>query len=95
MDLIGQNYLKNCGIFTIRDLISYYPRDYEDRSKPRNIEDLNDGEYGLIKGICVSKLNNINLRNGKSIQKLVVRDKTSDCVITWFNQPYLKNVFKS
>ena len=29
--------LNKLGIFTLKDLITYYPRDYEDRSKPKNI----------------------------------------------------------
>ena len=32
--------LNNLGIYTLEDLITYYPRDYEDRGKPRKIEDL-------------------------------------------------------
>ena len=30
--------LNNLGIYTLEDLITYYPRDYEDRGKPRKIE---------------------------------------------------------
>ena len=29
--------LNKLGIYTLQDLISYYPRDYEDRSKVKNI----------------------------------------------------------
>ena len=28
--------LNKLGIFTLKDLITYYPRTYEDRSKPKN-----------------------------------------------------------
>ena len=34
--------------FSLKDLITYFPREYEDRSKPKNIEDLVDGEEALI-----------------------------------------------
>ena len=27
------------------------------------------------------------------MQKLLVRDETDSCLITWFNQPYLKDKF--
>ncbi len=94
LDLLKQSFLKNYGIKTVEDLIMHFPRDYEDRSKPRNIEDLTDGEEGLIKAICVSRINNIRIKNGKTMQKLIVRDETSQCEITWFNQPYLREVFK-
>ena len=32
------------GIYTIEDLISYYPRAYQDRSQIKKIEELQDGE---------------------------------------------------
>ena len=94
MDHINQSFLKLCGVETLEDLITYFPRDYEDRSKPRNIEDLVDGEDGLIKAICVSRINSIRIKNGRTMQKLIVSDSTGQCLITWFNQPYLKDVFK-
>ena len=36
--------LRKLGIDTLEDLITFFPREYEDRSKPKNIEDLIDGE---------------------------------------------------
>ena len=53
-----------------------------------------DGEDCLIRAICVSRLTNVRIRNGKTMQKLIVRDDTGDCLITWFNQPYLKDKFE-
>lgn len=40
--------LKKLGIETLEDLITFFPREYEDRSNPKNIEDLVDGEEALI-----------------------------------------------
>ena len=40
--------LKKLGIETMEDLITFFPREYEDRSKPKNIEDLVDGEEALV-----------------------------------------------
>ena len=54
--------------------------------------DCEDGEEVLIEAVVCTKLNNIRLK-GKSMQKLLVRDETDSCVITWFNKPYLKDKF--
>lgn len=86
--------LNNIGIFNLYDLITYFPRDYEDRGKAKNIADLEDGEEALIKAICVSKLMEKRIRKNMVIYKLTVRDETGICQITWFNQRYLKNKFK-
>ena len=86
--------LNKIGIFTVQDLITYYPRTYEDRGKPRLIAELVDGEEALIQAIVVSKLSEIRIRKNMVICKLTVRDESGTCVLTWFNQPYLKSKFK-
>ena len=35
--------LQKLNIYTLEDLITYFPRDYEDRSKPKKISQLVDG----------------------------------------------------
>lgn len=40
--------LNKLGITTLEDLITYYPRNYEDRSQPKNIAELVNGEEALI-----------------------------------------------
>ncbi len=85
--------LNKIGIFTLKDLITYYPRSYEDRSKPKNIAECVNGDEVLIEGIACGKLLDSRLR-GKTMQKLLVRDETGSCTITWFNQSYLKNKFE-
>lgn len=86
--------LNTLGIFNLYDLITYFPRDYEDRGKPKNIAEVEDGEEVLIEAICVSKMMEKRIRKNMVIYKLSVRDETGLCHITWFNQRYLKNRFK-
>ena len=86
--------LNSLGIFTLGDLITYFPRNYEDRGKPKNIVEVEDGEEVLIEAICVSKIMEKRIRKNMVIYKLSVRDETGLCHITWFNQKYLKNRFK-
>ena len=85
--------LNKLGIFTLEDLITYYPRYYEDRSKPKNICELVHGEEALIEAIVVSKMSEQRVRKNMTIYKLIVRDETGTCLLTWFNQSYLKNKF--
>ena len=78
----------------MEDLITFFPRNYEDRSKPKKINELVDGEEALIDVICASQMNETRFARNKVMLKMVVRDETGDCVLTWFNQTYLKNKFK-
>lgn len=87
--------LNRLGIYTLKDLITYYPREHEDRSKPVNIAEAIDGEEVLIEAVCTSRVNEIRTRRkGMTIYKLIVRDDTGSMVITWYNQSYLKQRFK-
>ena len=87
--------LNKLGINTINDLITYYPRQYEDRSKPKKIAELIEGEEALIEAIVVSRMTEIRTRRkNMTIYKLIVRDETGTCTLTWYNQSYLKTLFK-
>ena len=86
--------LNSLGIFTLNDLITYFPRTYENRGKPKHIAELEDGDEALIEAICVSKMIEKRVRKNMVIYTLTVRDETGMCQITWFNQRYLKNRFK-
>ena len=44
--------LNKLNIYTLKDLIEYYPRDYEDRSKPKNLYECTDGEEVLIEAMA-------------------------------------------
>ncbi len=86
--------LNKLGIYTLEDLITYYPRDYEDRSKIKKIAELQDGEKCSIEGIAVTSLNLRMLGRYKSVEKIIIRDETGNCTVTWFNQPYIKTQIK-
>ncbi len=84
--------LNKLGIFTLEDLITYFPRTYQDRGKIKKIAQCIDGEEMLIEGITISNILETRMRN-KTIYKLQLRDETGICTAIWFNQPYLKNIF--
>lgn len=79
------------GIYTIEDLITYYPRAYQDRSKIKTIEELQDGEEALIEAVTMSRVSTFKLRRNMSVSKVQVQDDTGRCLITWFNQDYIRN----
>ena len=94
---VGPNRVKllnKIGIYTIKDLVAYYPRGYEDRSKPKNICECTNGEVALIEAYAVSRFLDSRISKGRTMQKLMIKDETGQAMITWFNQPYLKSKFQ-
>ena len=86
--------LNKLEIFNLHDLITYFPREYEDRGKVRQISELVDGEEVLISAFPVGRINEIHIRKNLTLYKLIVRDETGTAQLTWYNQAYLKNTFK-
>lgn len=85
--------LNKLKIYTLKDLIEYYPRDYEDRSKPKNLYECVDGEEVLIEAMPTGRISEMH-KGRMTISRLIVKDQTGTCYITWFNQGYLRDKFQ-
>ena len=85
--------LNKLNIKTLQDLISYFPRNYEDRGIAKKLSDCKDGEEALIKAVAITKVSE-TFAGKLKIYKLVVRDGENPCTIVWYNQSYIKNIFK-
>lgn len=93
---VGPRYaslLEKINVYTVEDLLYYFPRDYQDRRKLARIKYLNIGELVTIEGE-VLKVSEEKPRPGLSILKVTFTDGTDVLNGVWFNQPYLKKQFK-
>ena len=86
-------FLNKLGIKKIEDIITYFPREYEDRSKVKKINELQDGEEALISVRALTNIVEISAKRLK-LYKLIACDDTAKIQIIWYNQQYLKNVIK-
>ena len=87
------NKLSKLGIFTLLDLIFYFPRQYEDRNKLKKIFELQNEEKATIRAI-VSSIDTSNVRKGLTITKVGVRDETGFAKLAFFNQDYISTTLK-
>ncbi|MBQ5443091.1 MAG: ATP-dependent DNA helicase RecG, partial [Oscillospiraceae bacterium] len=85
--------LKKLGITNLRELISYFPRTYEDRRAYRRIADAIPGETVCVRAIVASEPRLSRIRKGLDLVKLRVVDESASLELTYFNQSYLKNTF--
>lgn len=83
--------LHKLNIYNIYDMVYHFPRDYEDRSSKKKIYQLQDGESCTFEGIVFSKVQEMRIRKGLIIYKVVIKDDTGSITATWFNQKYIKN----
>ena len=79
------------GIFSLRDLISYFPRKYEDRSMVKPIALTQEGETVCVEAMVADTPCLTRVRRGLELVKLRAVDDSGSLDITYFNQPYAKD----
>ncbi|MBI4982989.1 MAG: ATP-dependent DNA helicase RecG [Candidatus Omnitrophica bacterium] len=83
------------GINSIEDLLYYFPRRYEDRTKFASIKNLQDGQPQTIKAeVIAGGQRNSWRRRSFSITEALVKDESARISCVWFNRPYLRNYLK-
>ena len=82
--------LDKLGIRTLRDLIAYFPRRYEDRRESRRITELTPGENACVTVIAASEPAVSHIRRGLDLVKIRMADETGVLDVTFFNQAWLK-----
>ncbi|HBG2116032.1 ATP-dependent DNA helicase RecG [Clostridioides difficile] len=85
--------LNKLGIFTLKDLLYYFPRQFEDRNNLKKIAQLEDGEKVTIKAI-ISSINTFSPKEGMTLTKIDVKDETGSAKLVFFNKSYIKNTFR-
>ena len=81
--------LNKMGIYNIKDLVEYYPRNYEDRTRLSNIIEFIDGENYLFIATLSDSIHIQRIRKNLTIYSTFVYDDTGECKMTWFNQKYI------
>ncbi len=86
--------LLRLGVFTVWDLLTYFPVRFEDRRKVKKIFDLEHNRFATVNGIVVTPVSEHYVRKGLTYYKLQIRDDTGIATCIFFNNPYLKNYLK-
>ena len=76
---------------TLYDLIAFFPRDYEDRTKLLSIAGLTPGDPACFEAMVISNPQLSRIRKGMELVKVRVADETGRVDLVFFNQPYAKD----
>ncbi len=79
--------LHKADIFSVLDLLRYYPRRYIDRTREAAIRDLREGEEGMVLG-TVRSVELRRIRGNRTMVNVTVSDDTGTLKVTFFNQPW-------
>ena len=81
------------GVETIYDLLTFWPRRYDDYSEVLPIKDIEPGAV-TVKAM-IESIKTKRVRRGMHLTEAVIRDESSAIRVVWFNQPYREKYFKA
>lgn len=86
--------LNSAGLRTVKDMLYYFPRAYQNRADVRDLND--ESSYGEFHSYILTVANEPTvamIKRGMNLLKFRAFDDTGKVNITYFNQNYLKDIF--
>jgi len=84
--------LSRVGIYTIKDALFYFPRDYQDLF-PLTLKQGKEDQTGAFPCVVIGTAENKKFANGLYITKVPIFDGQNKGYAVFFNQPYLQKSF--
>jgi len=76
-----------------RDILFFFPRDYQDMSEVRTIDALEEDQPSSVIGV-VEEVDQRNTGTGRSVLGVLIRQGNDHMRALWFNQPYMRERFR-
>lgn len=86
-----EELLHNMGVYTVGDILSYFPRDYRILQEPVKIADIREN---AINAVIARTAGTPRTRRGRRVPVTVCRatDGDRELELVWFRMPYVKNM---
>ena len=82
------------GVFTVGDLLRYFPRAYQNRGDVKTIcEAAMSGEVSSMILTVGCEPSSVTVKRGMNLTKFTAFDESGKCQVVFFNQPYVKQLF--
>ena len=82
------------GVYSVGQLLNYYPRDYEDWSDITEISDVEDNTTVCIRAVVGSVFKTGYTKSGKFIARVAVYDDSGGAELVFFNNRYIVDMLK-
>ena len=85
---------RKLGIETVGDLISYYPRSYENWAEVTPIASLSHGERAVVRARVAGAVTTVRISGGRTMSKVPVCDESAYMTLVFFNNKYISSMLK-
>lgn len=86
--------LKRLGVFSVEDLLFWFPFRYEDFRQVVAVKDLTDGASVTIRARVELINNKRSFRSRKFVTEALLSDDSGSVRLVWFNQPFVAKILK-
>ena len=86
--------LNKIGIETVRDVVYFYPKFYWDMTKETKLDEIESGDYVLLKGNLTSVSGLIRAKRGLTFCSATLNTQGKKVKVTWFNSPFILSLIK-
>lgn len=87
-------YFQKLGIFSVGDLLYFFPKDYENRMNQKKVAELSDEESATVT-VQILEVSSRRVRQNLTLISVMAEDETGVLKLTFFNQKYLINSLKA
>lgn len=85
--------LNKAGVFTVEDMLYYFPRKLEDRRAVKRIFDCLEGESVCVRARVLRPMSVKKIRANFTVYSLMIGDESGTMQAVWYNNRFVKNVF--
>jgi ATP-dependent DNA helicase RecG len=85
--------LARLGVYAVRDLVFFFPRDYQDLTDLRTVDELEEGPLVSVLGI-VDEVELADRGPGRSVLGVLIKQDKDWLRAIWFNQPFMRDKFQ-
>lgn len=86
-----EKIFNRAGVYSVEDLLSYYPRYYDTYEEPVLVRNLEPDRTQAVRGTIVREISVRRVRNLQIVDAYIRDDEGNGIKATWFNAPYIKN----
>lgn len=85
--------LERLGLRTAAEVLFHFPRDYQDLTDERRVDELEEGKFQSVRGV-VEEIDHETGRSGRHVLGVLVRAEGGYLRCLWFNQPFMAERFE-
>lgn len=85
---------RKLGINSVGDMITYYPRAYDNWSAITPIDQLEPNETFVVKAKVATPVNSVRISGGRTMARLSVSDDTGYLNLVFFNNKYISSMLR-